>query len=110
MKLMDLSQPLVFNLGWKTMLIIAVLLWYINHWENPVYLIDFETFEPPEDWKVTPEMIVEMLKKKKCFTEGNLKLNRCVMSHVLFRINCFPRENVKAIWMWSKHCMATWNG
>lgn len=70
MTLMDLSRPLVFDLGWKTMLVIAILIWYINSREKPVYLIDFATFQPPESWKVTPEQVVQMLRNQNCFSEG----------------------------------------
>jgi 3-ketoacyl-CoA synthase len=45
-------------LGWKTLALVAILIWYITHREKPVYLLDFATFEPPESWKVTAEELM----------------------------------------------------
>eukprot|EP01035_Chromulina_nebulosa_P019428 gene19428-25306_t len=74
----DLREPLVFNLGWKTMTIIALLIWYINHREKPVYLIDFSTFQPPEDWKVSPDEIVQILSLESiAFQERMLRQSGC---------------------------------
>ena len=57
-------------LGWKFLAIVALVIGYINRREKPVYLLDFATFEPPEDWKVTYEQIIQILAAQKCFTEG----------------------------------------
>ena len=57
------------SLGWKTMLLVALLLWYLNQWEKAVYLIDFATFQPPDDWKVSQDQLVQMLRLQKCFSE-----------------------------------------
>ena len=32
-------------LGWKTLLILAFVIWYLNIIRKPVYLIDFATWE-----------------------------------------------------------------
>jgi len=32
----------------------------------------FSTFKAPDSWKVTHEQIIEMMRRKKCFTEGSL--------------------------------------
>lgn len=42
------------------------------HLENPVYLIDFSTFEPPASWKVSPEQLMELMKFQNCYTQESL--------------------------------------
>ena len=60
------------DLGWKTMSIFALLLWYITRKEQPVYLLDFSCFEPPADWKVSQEQLMQIMKFQGCFTEESL--------------------------------------
>jgi len=53
---LELDRPLVMDLGWKSMLILTLGVWYISNRQKPVYLVDFCTWEPPESWKVSPEV------------------------------------------------------
>ena len=38
---LSLTKPVALDLGWKTMALLALLLWYVNHRDKPVYLLDF---------------------------------------------------------------------
>eukprot|EP01038_Epipyxis_sp_PR26KG_P007104 gene7104-9693_t len=86
MSIVQLQKPLVFDLGWKTMAIIASLIWYMNHREKPVYLLDFATFEPPESWKLSAEQLMEIMRFQGCFTEESLEF----LSRMLKQSGCGP--------------------
>lgn len=62
----------MFDLGWKTMAILALVIWYIYRSEKAVYLVDFATFEPPDSWKVSPEQLMDMMRAQGVFTEDSL--------------------------------------
>mmetsp|Transcript_33325 Transcript_33325/g.31789 ORF Transcript_33325/g.31789 Transcript_33325/m.31789 type:complete len:537 (+) Transcript_33325:76-1686(+) len=68
----ELSKPVVFDLGWKSMLISALVIWYISQRDKPVYLMDFAVFEPPEDWKLNHDELMDIMGKQGCFTEDSL--------------------------------------
>lgn len=40
---------------------------------NTVYLLDFQTFEPPESWKMTPQQLLEVMRYQGAFTEESLQ-------------------------------------
>ncbi len=42
------------------------------HRENPVYLLDFTTFQPPESWRLSQDQILEIMKKEGVFSEGSV--------------------------------------
>ena len=67
---------MAIDLGWKTMALVALLLWYIKNTAKPVYLVDFETFQPPEDWKLTHDELMEIMRLQGCFTEDSLTFLR----------------------------------
>lgn len=54
-----------------TALILLVAAWAVRR-DNPIYCLSFATFKAPEHWKVDHEQIIEMMRRKKCFTEGSL--------------------------------------
>jgi len=81
------NKPLVVDLGWKTMAILALVIWYITRREQPVYLIDFSTFEPPEDWKVTPDQLMQIMRFQNCFTEESVEF----LDRMLKQSGCGPR-------------------
>jgi hypothetical protein len=68
----ELQKPVAFDLGWKSMAILALVIWYLNHRDKPVYLIDFAVFEPPEDWKLSHDQLMDIMGKQGCFTEDSL--------------------------------------
>lgn len=83
----DLSSEMIFDLGWKSMAIFALIIWYINHREKVVYLIDFATFEPPESWKMTPEETVTILRNQNTFSEESIAFQE----RMLKQSGCGPR-------------------
>ena len=72
MPVFEFERKDALGLALKTILVTAILLWYLSSREKPVYLIDFATFEPPESWKFTPEQLLEMMKLQGCFTQESL--------------------------------------
>ena len=69
------------------MAIVALLIWYITHREKPVYLIDFAVFEPPEEWKISPAQIVDILRQQNCYTEEGLQFQE----RMLQQSGCGPK-------------------
>ena len=67
------DRPLVLDLGWKTMALLALLLWFLKNREKPVYLIDFATFEPPKSWKVSQEELMKIMEFQNCFSKESLE-------------------------------------
>jgi len=76
----SLARPVAFDLGWKSMALLALLIWYINHREKPVYLVDFVTWEPPESWKLSHEQIMQAMEVQGCFTEESLDFMRRMLA------------------------------
>jgi len=76
----SLARPVAFDLGWKSMALLALLIWYINHREKPVYLVDFVTWEPPESWKLSHEQIMKAMEVQGCFTEESLDFMRRMLA------------------------------
>jgi len=72
-------EPVIFTVGLKTSLIFCGIIYYIAKMDNPVYLINFSTFEPPSSWKVSHDQIVEMMKKQNCFTDESISFMRRIL-------------------------------
>lgn len=68
-----LQRGVALDLGWKSMAILALVLWYINRREKATYLLNFAVFEPPADWKLTPKQLLEIMRKKNGYTESSLE-------------------------------------
>lgn len=83
----ELTRPVVFGLGWKSMILLALVLWYINYREKSVYLLDFATFEPPEDWRVSPEQFVQILRSQGDYTEESIAFQE----RMLHQSGCGPK-------------------
>ncbi len=86
MSIIELKGPVAFDLGWKTMAMLAALIWYATHREKPVYLLDFCTFEPPESWKLTAEQLMTIMRAQGCFTEDSLEF----LARMLKQSGCGP--------------------
>jgi hypothetical protein len=86
MTVIELKGPVAFDLGWKTMAMLAALIWYATHREKPVYLLDFCTFEPPESWKLTAEQLMTIMRAQGCFTEESLDF----LARMLKQSGCGP--------------------
>jgi len=69
------------------MAILALVIWYITQREQPVYLIDFSTFEPPDEWKVTPDQLMQIMRAQNCFTEESVEF----LDRMLKQSGCGPR-------------------
>lgn len=37
-----------------------------------MYLVDFSTWEPPEEWKVSHAQLIELMRRQQCYTEESL--------------------------------------
>lgn len=82
----ELRRPVAFDLGWKTMALLALLIWYLSQREKPVYLLDFSCFEPPPSWKLSPEQLIDIMRRQKCFHDESIEF----MSKLLERSGCGP--------------------
>lgn len=82
----QLDKPFVLDLGWKTMAILSIVLWYLTHKEKPVYLLDFATFEPPDSWKLSAEQILDIMRRQGCFTSDSIDF----LSRMLTQSGCGP--------------------
>lgn len=47
--------------------------------DNPVYLLSFATWKPPESWKLSHDQIIEIMRKKNCFNEQSLNFLRRIL-------------------------------
>ena len=82
----SLEKPVAIDLGWKTMGLLALVVWYFTQGEKQVLLIDFACFEPPESWKVSHDQLMQMMKAQNCFTEESLDF----LSRMLQQSGCGP--------------------
>jgi len=82
----ELERQDAFDIGWKSFLVIVIVLWYLFKQANPVYLLDFATFEPPEEWKLTSEELMTIMKAQGCFTEDSLAF----LERMLSQSGCGP--------------------
>jgi hypothetical protein len=62
----------LFVLGWQTSALAALVIWYLNRREKPVYLLDFAVWEPHDSWRLSPEEILQCMKAQNSFTEESL--------------------------------------
>ena len=86
-EIFKLPREFVMTVGWKAVLLLVLAVWYLHYTSSPVYLMDFSTFEPPEDWKVSPEKLIEIMKAqtdhdgKLCFTEESIDFMTKMLAH-----------------------------
>ena len=96
--MIELQKPVAFDLGWKSMAILALVLWYFTHRSKPVYLIDFTTFEPPADWKMTQDELMEIMRRQGCFTEDSLDfLQRMLVQSGVGNSTAWPPGTVQCL-------------
>jgi hypothetical protein len=77
----------LFELGWHTLAILAIAIYYLNHRDKPLYLLDFACFEPPSSWRLTPDEIIQCVEAQKCYTPDSVEF----MRRMLNRSGCGPR-------------------
>ena len=61
-----------------TALILVIAAWLVRR-DNPIYLLSFATFKPPEEWKVSHVEILEMMRRQRCFTEDSLDFMKRIL-------------------------------
>lgn len=83
----QLERVAVFDLGWQSMLVIALIIFVLKRTEKSVYLVDFACFQPPETWRLSPQQILDCLKAQQCFTQESLDF----MERMLERSGCGPK-------------------
>lgn len=54
-----------------TALILVVAAWLVRR-SNPVYVLSFATFKPPDEWKCSHDDIIEMMRRQRCFNDESL--------------------------------------
>jgi len=60
-------------MGWKwTLLMAMATVWYWGS-RRPIYLLDFATFQPPEDWKVSHADISRVAQRDGNYTEDSIE-------------------------------------
>lgn len=72
---------LALNLGWKSLALLALLVWYASNRDATVYLIDFTTFKAPESWKLSPGQLLEVMRRTGSFTEDSLQFMDRMLEH-----------------------------
>mmetsp|Transcript_19753 Transcript_19753/g.39497 ORF Transcript_19753/g.39497 Transcript_19753/m.39497 type:complete len:532 (-) Transcript_19753:132-1727(-) len=75
-----IEEPSIFTAAVKVNAIAVLVVWYFARMDNPVYLLDFATFEPPSSWKVSHEQILQMMKNQNCFNEESLSFMGRILS------------------------------
>uniref|UniRef100_A0A7S2WTL4 3-ketoacyl-CoA synthase n=1 Tax=Rhizochromulina marina TaxID=1034831 RepID=A0A7S2WTL4_9STRA len=68
------GKPEVWFLGWQGTFLTLTLVYLFARRERQVYLLDFCTWEPPADWKVSHAQLIEIMRRQACFTEESLNL------------------------------------
>eukprot|EP00543_Licmophora_paradoxa_P007864 CAMPEP_0202444890 /NCGR_PEP_ID=MMETSP1360-20130828/3811_1 /ASSEMBLY_ACC=CAM_ASM_000848 /TAXON_ID=515479 /ORGANISM="Licmophora paradoxa, Strain CCMP2313" /LENGTH=548 /DNA_ID=CAMNT_0049060983 /DNA_START=31 /DNA_END=1674 /DNA_ORIENTATION=+ len=61
-----------------TAVVLFVFAWLIRK-DNPIYLLGFDTFKAPDDWKCSHDQIVEMMRLQDCFNEESLGFMRRIL-------------------------------
>jgi 3-ketoacyl-CoA synthase len=64
---LDLFSPAV-----KTTALLLLVGSWLMQLQKPVYLMSFATFKAPDNWKVTHDEIVEIMRRQKCFNDISL--------------------------------------
>lgn len=96
----NLSVPVASDIGWKLLATIAILVFYINRRQCNVFLVDFATFEPPEDWRISYKQTIDVMRMQPCFTEESVQF----MERMLLQSGCGPRT------AWPPGIMNCFNG
>eukprot|EP01134_Creolimax_fragrantissima_P002750 CFRG2750T1 len=76
--IMDYSRRFAVD-GAASIVLFAFLFSWLSHRKSPVYCVDFNTFSPPESWRVTRDQIKEILKKRGTFTPESITFLERIM-------------------------------
>jgi len=66
-------QEVVLDFSWRTVVLVLLVGSFLYYRRPAVYLLDFSVYEPPEDWQVTHDGIVDICRQQECFDEGSLE-------------------------------------
>lgn len=70
--IMNLRKEALFSPAVEgTFVALIVLAWVIMS-DNPVYLLSFSTFKAPDEWRVSHDEIIEMMRRQECYTEDSI--------------------------------------
>lgn len=54
---------------------------YFLRQSQSVYLVDFCTYKPPEEWKLSQAEVMEIMRRKKCFTDESLAFMERILAN-----------------------------
>lgn len=69
------------SLIWTATPLIILAIWYIAQRTRSVYLVDFATFKAPAEWRVSHAQILEMMKRKGCFSQESLDFMERILNN-----------------------------
>lgn len=85
LRVLDACRLAYDELGWLWLPVLLVGLAYVLRRKSTVYLLDFTLFEPPEEWKVSQEELISLVRRighAKCsFNEEDLAFMEKVLSN-----------------------------
>eukprot|EP00624_Nannochloropsis_granulata_P006117 evm.model.NODE_44376_length_19205_cov_28.605051.7 len=56
-------------------------LWWVTNKHRPIYLVNFATYKPPQTWKVSQADVMEIMRRKGCFTEKSLEFMERILTN-----------------------------
>jgi len=56
----------------KTTAIVLIIGGWLMRMDNPCYLLAFANFHAPDDWRVSHDQIIQMMKNQECFTDKSI--------------------------------------
>eukprot|EP00929_Paragymnodinium_shiwhaense_P050680 TRINITY_DN25526_c0_g1_i1.p1 TRINITY_DN25526_c0_g1~~TRINITY_DN25526_c0_g1_i1.p1 ORF type:complete len:593 (-),score=178.55 TRINITY_DN25526_c0_g1_i1:252-2030(-) len=71
------SDPLVLQMS----MVFAVILAYMSRWKPPVYCIDNVVYVPPQDWQVSRDDLIKMMKAQDCFSESSMSFLQKILDN-----------------------------
>lgn len=71
--------PALLDMSWRSTLLGLCLVWYLARHHQPVYLVDFVTFEPPESWRLTHKQLMTCMRRQRCFTEESISFLKRIL-------------------------------
>jgi hypothetical protein len=74
------------DLVMESVILVVVLALYFSRRQKEVYLVDFVCFEPPENWKLSPEQLLTIMKSIGVFTDESLSF----LERLLQQSGCGP--------------------
>ncbi|CAM9645785.1 unnamed protein product [Chrysoparadoxa australica] len=66
------SEVLV-DLGWRSLILVLGLTYWVSTSRRKVYLIDFATWKAPSSWKVSHQDVLKILRAQRCYTEESIE-------------------------------------